>query len=390
MTITYGGTPVTRPAARPAARPVAERPAATLPRQRATSAVTTTGTTTAGTITAGTITAGTITAGTITAGTATAGSTRPRPRIRLAGQIALVAAAVAAYFLVRGATEAAYGEALRHAQALVDLERTMGIYWEPALQDALADSPRVRAVLNAVYIYGHWPVIVVTLLFLARQHPAVYLRARNAMLLSGGIGLIVFVTYPVAPPRLAELGMVDTVSVASGAYRVLQPTMFTNQYAALPSLHVGWDLIIGLALLAAARESLRAGRRGRGRLLRIAGFAMPVAMVVAVVLTANHYVLDAVAGAALTATCWVLVDRLARRRAARRRTAYGSTAYGSTAYGRTAYGSTARLRGAYLRALYLRAARLRNARAGRAGRAAGARRAGPTDASVLDPVPARR
>lgn len=216
------------------------------------------------------------------------------PRIRLSQQIAIVAVAVAAYFLVRGATEAAYGEALRHAQALVDLERMLGLYWEPALQEALAASPRVRAVLNAIYIYGHWPVIVVSLIWLARSHPAIYLRARNAMLISGGIGLVVFVSFPVAPPRLAGLGMTDTVSVASEAYRVLQPTMFTNQYAALPSLHVGWDLVIGLALAAAARRPL----------LRVLAMAMPVAMVVAVVLTANHYIVDAVAGAALTAVCW--------------------------------------------------------------------------------------
>ena len=233
------------------------------------------------------------------------------PRIRLGWQVAIVATAVAAYFLVRGATEAAYGEALRHAHALVDLERALGIYQEPALQRALAGSPGIRAVLNAIYIYGHWPVIVVTLLYLARRHPAIYLRARNTMLISGGIGLVVFISFPVAPPRLAALGMTDTVSVASEAYRVLQPHMFTNQYAAMPSLHVGWDLVIGLALAAAAGAG---GRRGaRVVALRVAALAMPAAMVVAVVLTANHYLLDAVAGAALTSVCWVAIGRYARR-----------------------------------------------------------------------------
>jgi hypothetical protein len=236
-------------------------------------------------------------------------ATAPAPRVRLGGQIAVVAAAVAAYFLVRGATEAAYPEALRHAQALVSLERGLGVYWEPALQESLASSPRVRAVLNAVYIYGHWPVIVASLLFLARRQPAVYLRARDTMLLSGGVGLVVFVSFPVAPPRLAGLGMTDTISVASDAYRVLQPTMFTNQYAALPSLHVGWDLVIGLALAAAL------GAGGRRRRWRWVALFMPAAMVVAVVLTANHYLVDAVAGAALTGACWLGVGRYHRRRA---------------------------------------------------------------------------
>ena len=248
--------------------------------------------------------------------TITHGGRRPAPgtapRVRVGRQVAVVAAAVAAYFLVRGATEAAYPEALRHAHALVSLERGLGVYWEPALQDALAGSPRTRAVLNAAYIYGHWPVIVASLLLLARRHPAVYLRARDTMLISGGIGLIVFVTYPVAPPRLAGLGMTDTVSVAAHAYRVLQPTMLTNPYAALPSLHVGWDLVIGLALMAAL------GASGRWRRFRAVALVMPATMVVAVVLTANHYLLDAVAGAALTGACWVAVGRYHARRERRR------------------------------------------------------------------------
>ena len=224
------------------------------------------------------------------------------PRVRLGHQAVIVAAAVAAYFLVRGATEAAYADALRNAHTLVDLERLLGFYWEPALQEALVGSPRVTTALNGIYIYGHWPVIVASLLWLGSRHPAIYFRVRNAMLLSGAIGLVVFVSYPVAPPRLAGLGMTDTVTAASDAYRVLQPTLFTNQYAALPSLHVGWDLLIGLGLAAALIQR---------PLLRALALAMPVAMVVAVVLTANHYIVDAVAGAALTTACWLVVGRWA-------------------------------------------------------------------------------
>jgi len=227
-----------------------------------------------------------------------------RPHIRLGRQIAIVATAIAAYFLVRGATDAAFEDALRNAQRVVGLESLLGIYHERALQSSLAASPSVTTLLNWIYIWGHWPVIVVTLLWLARQHPAVYLRTRNAMLVSGAIGLVVFVSFPVAPPRLAGLGMIDTVTVGSDAYRVLQPAMFTNQFAAMPSLHVGWDLLIGLAILTAARRPL----------VKALGVVMPVAMVVAVVLTANHYIVDAVVGAALTATCWAAIGRWQRRR----------------------------------------------------------------------------
>jgi hypothetical protein len=207
--------------------------------------------------------------------------------------------AVVAYFGVRGATNSDPAEAVRNAHWLVDVERAIGLYHEPFLQDTLAGPPLVRTLLNWVYIWGHWPVIVVTLIWLARQHPAVFRRTRNAMMISGAIGLVVFTFFPVAPPRLAGLGMADTVTLTSHSYRVLQPTFFTNQYAAMPSLHVGWNLLLGLAVVTAARHVA----------VKMLGVAMPIAMVVAVVLTANHYIIDAVVGVALTTACWYALGR---------------------------------------------------------------------------------
>ena len=216
--------------------------------------------------------------------------------VRLPRQIGIIAAFGAAYFLVRGATDAAYGEAVDNADTLVEFEKSVGMYAEPEMQRAALDVPGLSNVLNWIYIWGHWPVIIGTLIWLARGHPEIYRRTRNAMLLSGGIGLLVFVSFPVAPPRLADLGMLDTVSDQSHAYRVLQPAIFTNQYAALPSLHVGWNLLMGIAIVFAARSV--AGK--------VFGVVMPVTMVSAVVLTANHYIVDAVAGALLTVTCWMV------------------------------------------------------------------------------------
>jgi hypothetical protein len=218
-------------------------------------------------------------------------------RVRLLPQVAIMVAAVAAYFLVRGATQAAAAEAVRNAHSVVGLERALGLFHEPGWQASVMSTPFLRTLLNGMYIWGHWPVIAVTLIWLARRHPAVYLRARNTMLLSGGIGLVIFATFPVAPPRLAGLGMSDTVTVGAHAYRVLQPAMFTNQYAAVPSLHVGWDLIMGLAIAAASRHVL----------LRLIAVVLPVAMVITVLCTANHYLVDAIAGATLTTVCWMLV-----------------------------------------------------------------------------------
>jgi PAP2 superfamily len=230
-------------------------------------------------------------------------TTTTQPKVSLARQVAIVLGAITAYFLVRGATEGSVGEAVRNAGHVVSFERFFGLNVEGSLQSAVAAWPQVTTVLNWIYIWGHWPVIAVTLVWLARRHPLVYYRTRNAMLVSGAIGLIVFISFPVAPPRLAGLDMVDTVSEQSHAYRVLQPAMFTNQYAAMPSLHVGWDLLIGLAIFVAARHTL----------VRAIGVAMPIAMATAVVLTANHYIIDAMIGATLTTAGWVVCGRWSGR-----------------------------------------------------------------------------
>jgi membrane-associated phospholipid phosphatase len=226
-------------------------------------------------------------------------------------EIGVILGGVVTYFGIRGATAGSESVALDHAHDIVALEKALGLYVEAQVQDVVVPSDAMSTFFNWVYIWGHWPLIAVTLLWLFLYHRVIYLRLRNAMLISGGLGLMVYTTYPVAPPRLAGLGMVDTVSERSQAYRVLQPPQFVNQYAAMPSLHVGWDLLVGLAILAAATATW----------LRLVGAIMPVLMAVATVATANHYILDAVAGVAFAlAGLWaaLLIERRRARRAAER------------------------------------------------------------------------
>jgi membrane-associated phospholipid phosphatase len=223
------------------------------------------------------------------------------------GQVGLVALGVFVYFRVRGLTEGSAEVAREHAHDVVGFERRLGLDLEDPLQDVVAPFAALRTFGNWVYVWGHWPVIIVTMMWLVWHHREVFLRLRDAMLVSGALGMIVFVTYPVAPPRLAGLGLVDTVSEQSRAYRVLQPPAFVNQYAAMPSLHSGWDLLVGIAIISAASSLV----------LRITGFAMPVLMAFAVVATANHYVVDVMAGIALVlvghgVALWL--ERLRRRR----------------------------------------------------------------------------
>ncbi|MBC9731715.1 phosphatase PAP2 family protein [Nocardioides marmotae] len=220
------------------------------------------------------------------------------------GQAVVVTLAVLVYFGVRGLTEGRVDRAQENARLVVSFERWLGIDLEEVAQAPLESYGRVETVANWIYIWGHWPVIIVTMVWLAWQHRDNFLWLRDSMMISGAIGMVVFALFPVAPPRLAGLGLVDTVSQSSEAYRVLQPPAFVNQYAAMPSLHAGWDLLVAMAIVAAT-SSLP---------LRLLASALPVLMVLAVVVTANHYLLDVVAGIAIALAATVPARALARRR----------------------------------------------------------------------------
>ncbi len=232
----------------------------------------------------------------------------------LAHQLLLVAGAVLLYFGVRGRTEGSRDLAIDNANDLLGLERAIGLDIEAAAQALILPHDWALMAVNWIYIWGHWPVIAATLVWLYRTRPLDYLLLRNALFLSGAIGLVIFVTYPVAPPRLLPSGYVDTVTELSTSYRVLQPPSLVNKYAALPSLHVGWNLLIGLAVY----------RTNANRLAKVFCVVSPVAMVAAVVLTGNHYVIDAILGAVVALTglalaLW-LTPKLAMGTRARRST----------------------------------------------------------------------
>jgi membrane-associated phospholipid phosphatase len=221
-----------------------------------------------------------------------------------AGQVLVVAVGIVVYFRVRGLTDASAGLARTHARRLLDLEQALHVDVESTWQRPLQSSAGLETVANWIYIWGHWPVLIGTLVWLLWRHRRQFLRLRDAMLVSGGLGMLVFVCYPMAPPRLAGLGYVDTVTRSSRSYRYLQPPAFVNQYAAMPSLHVGWDLLAGLAIFTATTFLA----------VRVAACLMPLLMAWAVIATGNHYVLDVVAGITLVLVGYAVSMLLERRR----------------------------------------------------------------------------
>lgn len=226
----------------------------------------------------------------------------------------VVAAGGLAYFLIRGAVGDRIPEATARALALIDLERTLGLSWERVLQDWILPSPALIALVNAAYFWLHLPVIVVAAVWLFWRERPLYVFTRNAFMASAVIGLAMYYLLPVAPPRFfPELGFVDTMArYSQTSYQAQEMGPFVNPFAALPSLHIGWALLLSLALWRAR------GRRGplwRVGLWGAAAVLLPAAQFLAVVMTANHYVLDVAAGAAAAAAAALIALGWQRTRA---------------------------------------------------------------------------
>ncbi len=215
-------------------------------------------------------------------------------------QCLLVAGGAVCYFAVRGFTQSSLGPAQDNGRALVRLERRIGLDWEHAAQALVIDHATLVRIVNAIYMYGHWPVIALTLGVLFTRAPDHFRLLRNAMFVSGAIGLVIFALIPVAPPRLGVLDLVNTVTEGTGEYRTLQPPGLINRYAALPSLHFGWNLLVGIVVWRATRLPL----------LRVAAVVVPVAMAFAVVATANHYVVDVLLGGVVALIGLLVASRL--------------------------------------------------------------------------------
>ena len=187
-----------------------------------------------------------------------------------------------------GADRARYTAAVRNAGHIVDFEKLTGIFHERALQQALAGNGALMQFFNAVYMWAHLPLIILLAVWLYVRHRPDFRATRNAVLISGAIALLIFQIFPVAPPRLLPgAGFVDTAAKVSGVYDTVEPKVFFNPYAAVPSMHVGWVLLMGLALY----------RYAGWRPARWLGLALPLFMALAVVVTGNHYFFDAISGA---------------------------------------------------------------------------------------------
>jgi hypothetical protein len=214
-------------------------------------------------------------------------STRP---LELARELMIVIPAVVLYDIVRGLVAGRESEAIARAQHIIELERSVSIFWERGIQDAFMATQPLMNFMNFTYLFGMWPVIVLTAIWLFFQHRETYPLYRNAFLISGAIGLVIYAMLPVAPPRFVDgMGFVDTVAANTNAYALPDAPLIVNEYAAMPSLHFGWVFLCGIAVV----------HRAKGLAPALLGIYMPVSMLVAIIATGNHFIVDAVAGAAV-------------------------------------------------------------------------------------------
>jgi membrane-associated phospholipid phosphatase len=224
---------------------------------------------------------------------------RPR-RSNLLGELAVVLVLVKVYDWVRGLEATRAGPALRHAHGLLDVERWLHLDVELAATHWLAAHPPVSLVAAWWYQVAHLSVTLTVLAWCWWRRPDVYRRFRNALVLTNVTGLLVFLVFPVMPPRLLPGGGYVDAAAAAGFGPPHAGPVAADQYAAMPSLHLAWA-----TWTAAVALTLLAGRRWRGLVL-----LYPAATAVAVVVTGNHYVLDVVAGVAVAVLALLAAARL--------------------------------------------------------------------------------
>jgi PAP2 superfamily len=201
-------------------------------------------------------------------------------------QIGVFLLAYLVYSAARWVTIGELDVAQANADWIMDLERQLGVATEASVQGALTGT-WVLWLLNHLYLAAQLVVLPGALIFLFRRSRPLYLRLRNTILATWLISIPVYAAFPVAPPRLADSGLVDTITSQTGvSLDSSLTTSFYNELAAVPSLHVGFAVVIGIALAAAVRNPIAKG------LWLMWG---PV-IGLAVVATGNHYVFDIAAG----------------------------------------------------------------------------------------------
>jgi hypothetical protein len=196
---------------------------------------------------------------------------------------------------LRGERPVSVFQATTNAHRVIRFERWFGLFHEANIQHWALHYRELIRLCDDYYGTIHFVAVVGVLLLLFFRYPYRFRLWRNTLAITTGLALIGFSFFPLMPPRLLPPGyhFVDTLKVVGGLWNFSEGPVsdVSNQYAAMPSLHIGWALWCGIAIYVCARR----------RWVRLLGLAYPIGTLVVIVGTANHFILDAVGGVLILA-----------------------------------------------------------------------------------------
>jgi membrane-associated phospholipid phosphatase len=206
-------------------------------------------------------------------------------------QVSLFVAFYLAYRLARGLVEGDANAAFAHARDLISLERTLHLFVEPSIQAWASGSHLVMVLASWLYVNAQTSVTIGALLYLYLRHNRNFYFVRNMFMIAMAIALVGYTVFPTAPPRfMPEWGFIDSVSNLTGvhvSHASASMSALFNPYAAVPSMHVAFALMIGWPL----------ARLARRRIVSVLWLLYPFLMAFVIVVTANHFIFDAFLGA---------------------------------------------------------------------------------------------
>ncbi|MDT0306258.1 phosphatase PAP2 family protein [Streptomyces sp. DSM 44917] len=212
-------------------------------------------------------------------------------RPRLWFELILIAVSYGTYSMIRNAAPDRSAQAQEHARWIWDVQGALGLAFERSVNHAVEGVTWLIVSMNYYYATLHFVVTIAVLVWLFRSHPGRYGATRLVLFATTGVALLGYYFYPLAPPRLMEgMDFIDTATVHNtwGSLSAEGSTMasVSNQYAAMPSMHIGWSLWCGITICVLARPLW----------LKILGALYPAVTLLVIVATANHFWLDAVGG----------------------------------------------------------------------------------------------
>jgi len=236
-------------------------------------------------------------------------------------EVGLTLALYLVYSAIRNQFGSSLGEegrrqAFENAIRVINFERSLGLYFEERFQAAFLDWEGFIVFWNIFYGTLHFGATIAVLAFLFRRFPERYTFMRTALASMTGLALIGFALFPLMPPRLmssctSQFGAcdpsfeyVDTLVVMGGPWSFESDSMqsITNQYAAMPSLHIGWALWCAVAVVPVLRQGWA----------RWAVLSYPVLTAFSIIVTGNHFWIDGIGGIVVLAGGLVLATRLTR------------------------------------------------------------------------------